>query len=99
MVNAFKTDNSGLPLFDTFNDSDMTSVENYGSIDPRFDHTVGFPGRPFKYRNTVDESGDMIYQTSWARDPGVYGVYSNMKEQQAPDCSCWKKKDRLLQLR
>lgn len=91
MVNAFKTDDSGLPLFDTFNDSDMTSVENYGSIDPRFDHTVGFPGRPFKYRNTVDESGDMIYETSWARDPGVYGVYSNMKEQQAPDCSCWKK--------
>lgn len=91
MVNAFKTDNNGLPLLDTFNQSDMTDVETFGSIDPRFDHTVGFPGRPFKYRNTIEEEGDFIYQTSWARDPGVYGFYSNMKEQQAPDCSCWMK--------
>lgn len=91
MVNAFKTDNQGLPLLDTFNDSDMTDPDSQGSVDPRFDHTVGFPGRPFKYRNMVEEPGDMIYSTSWARDPGVYGFYGNMKEQQAPDCPCWHK--------
>ena len=91
MVNAFKTDATGLPLLETFNNEDMTDPDAYGSVDPRFDHTVGFPGRPFKYRNTIVEQGDMIFKTSWARDPGVYGFYGNMKEQQAPDCSCWVK--------
>ncbi|MAO15897.1 RagB/SusD family nutrient uptake outer membrane protein [Flagellimonas oceanensis] len=91
MVNAFKTDENGLPLLDTFNDSDLTDPDAYGSIDPRMDHTVGFPGRPFKYMNTIEEPGDMIYKTSWARDPGVYGFYGNMKEQQSPDCSCFIK--------
>jgi hypothetical protein len=100
MVNAFKTDVSGLPLLDSFNDTDIfTTVNEDGTItpspgltvDPRLDHTVGIPGRPFKYRNTVDVAGDMVYNFSWARDPGVYGYFGNMKEQQAPDCSCYVK--------
>lgn len=91
MVNAFKTSTDGLPLLESFNDSDLTDPDTYGSIDPRFDHTVGFPGRPYKYRNQVADPGDMIYKSTWARDPGVYGFYGNMKEQQAPDCSCWFK--------
>tara|TARA_R110000751_G_scaffold158199_1_gene263784 strand:- start:1611 stop:3353 length:1743 start_codon:yes stop_codon:yes gene_type:complete len=100
MVNSFKTDAAGLPLLDTFNDTDIfTNVDANGttppdsglSVDPRIDHTVGIPGRPFKYRNTVSESGDMVYNFSWARDPGVYGYFGNMKEQQAPDCSCYVK--------
>ena len=100
MVNSFKTDAAGLPLLDTFNDTDIfTNVDANGttppdsglSVDPRIDHTVGIPGRPFKYRNTVSDSGDMVYNFSWARDPGVYGYFGNMKEQQAPDCSCYVK--------
>ncbi|GGK12209.1 glycan metabolism protein RagB [Yeosuana aromativorans] len=100
MVNAFKTDANGLPLLDTFNNSDIFNViDGNGeaplasgvTLDPRIDHTVGIPGRPFKYRNTVNSSGDMIYNFSWARDPGVYGYFGNMKEQQAPDCSCYVK--------
>ncbi|WP_246131395.1 RagB/SusD family nutrient uptake outer membrane protein [Aquimarina intermedia] len=100
MVNAFKTDADGLPLLDTFNDvSIFDTVDGNGqtslaagiTLDPRIDHTVGVPGRPFKYRNTVNETGDMIYNFSWARDPGVYGYFGNMKEQQAPDCSCYVK--------
>lgn len=100
MVNAFKTDASGLPMFDTFNDSNIfatvdgngeTPLEVGVTLDPRIDHTVGIPGRPFKYRNTVNETGDMIYNFSWARDPGVYGYFGNMKEQQAPDCGCYVK--------
>ena len=100
MVNSFKTDNDGLPLLDTFNDIDIftnlsedgTALPDVGlSVDPRIDHTVGIPGRPFKYRNTVNDSGDMVYNFSWARDPGVYGYFGNMKEQQAPDCSCYVK--------
>jgi hypothetical protein len=100
MVNAFKTDVNGLPLLDTFNNSDIFNVVNGNgttslnpgvTLDPRIDHTVGVPGRPFKYRNTVNTSGDMIYNFSWARDPGVYGYFGNMKEQQAPDCGCYVK--------
>ncbi|HDZ06835.1 MULTISPECIES: RagB/SusD family nutrient uptake outer membrane protein [unclassified Maribacter] len=100
IVNSFKTDGDGLPLLDTFNEADIfTNLSENGttppdaglSVDPRIDHTVGIPGRPFKYRNTVNDSGDMVYNFSWARDPGVYGYFGNMKEQQAPDCSCYVK--------
>ncbi|AWW32307.1 RagB/SusD family nutrient uptake outer membrane protein [Echinicola strongylocentroti] len=100
MVNAFQTDDNGLPMLDSFNETDIfTTVLPDGTtppsegmtVDPRLDHTVGIPGRPFKYRNTVNKSGDMVYNFSWARDPGVYGYFGNMKEQQAPDCSCYKK--------
>jgi len=100
MVNSFRTDANGLPLLDSFNQSDIlnnvqadgtVAVSSGLTVDPRLDHTVGIPGRPFKYRNTVNEQGDMIYKFSWARDPGVYGFFGNMKEQQAPDCSCYIK--------
>lgn len=99
MVNAFRTDANGLPLLDTFNNSDIFNTITNGdaplaagvTLDPRIDHTVGVPGRPFKYKNTLKTSGDMIYKLSWARDPGVYGYFGNMKEQQSPDCSCYVK--------
>jgi hypothetical protein len=99
MVNAFKTDENGLPLLDTFNNSDVfNAISNVSApltagvtLDPRIDHTVGVPGRPFKYKNTLKDSGDMVYNFSWARDPGVYGYFGNMKEQQSPDCSCYVK--------
>lgn len=87
MVNAFKTAENGLPMFDTFNDEDMIAPEDFqtNGVDPRLDHTVGVPGHPFKY------NPDFPYQASWARDPGVYGFFGNMKEQQLPDCSCFLK--------
>ena len=100
MVNAFKTDAAGLPLLDTFNDADIFKVIDVSgnaplttgvTLDPRIDHTVGIPGRPFKYKNTLKTAGDMVYKFSWARDPGVYGFFGNMKEQQSPDCSCYVK--------
>ena len=99
MVNAFRTDANGLPLLDTFNNSDIFNTITNGvaplaagvTLDPRIDHTVGVPGRPFKYKNTLKSTGDMIYNFSWARDPGVYGYFGNMKEQQSPDCSCYVK--------
>jgi len=100
MANAFRTDEDGLPYLDTFNDvsiftedaGDGTTPPAPGlTVDPRIDHTMAIPGRPFKYRNTVNNSGDMIANISWARVPGVYGYMYNMKEQQAPDCSCYYK--------
>jgi len=99
MVNAFKTDANGLPMFDTFNNSDMVQEADFktNGVDPRLDHTVGVPGHPFKYRPGTITAADgkaysMVYQVSWARIPGVYGFFSNMKEQQAPDCACYFKK-------
>lgn len=57
LVNAFKTDASGLPLLDNFNDSDVTNDQGIestapftpytGTVDPRLDWTVGRRGIPF----------------------------------------------------
>ncbi|MFA9391590.1 MAG: RagB/SusD family nutrient uptake outer membrane protein [Prolixibacteraceae bacterium] len=84
MVNAFGTDENGLPKFDTFNDVilDETNITPNGvSVDPRIDHAVAIDGHPFKYRNEPD----YIYSNSWVRDPGVYGFFHSMKEAQPAD--------------
>ncbi|WP_019988228.1 RagB/SusD family nutrient uptake outer membrane protein [Rudanella lutea] len=57
LVNAFKTDASGLPLIDTFNDNDVKSDQGIEStapftpetrtLDPRLDWTVGRRGVPY----------------------------------------------------
>ncbi|MDH4057973.1 MAG: RagB/SusD family nutrient uptake outer membrane protein [Cyclobacteriaceae bacterium] len=88
MVNAFKTDADGLPLFDTFNDvaideNDITT--NGVTVDPRIDHTVGIAGHPFKYDPNI------LYDHSWERISALYGGFGNMKEQQAATCACFKK--------
>lgn len=80
-VNAFKTDQQGLPLFDSFNDFnyDMT----LDAVDPRLDHTVAMEGKPFKYDENLIHGGD-----SWARAPGIYGNFTAMKDLEHPNCSC-----------
>lgn len=90
MVNAFATDASGLPKFETFNDVELSAADitpDGVTVDPRIDHTVGIDGHPYKYRN----EDAYIFSNSWVRDPGVYGYFQSMKEQQAADCSCYKK--------
>jgi tetratricopeptide (TPR) repeat protein len=90
MVNAFGTGSDGLPKYDTFNDVELSAEDittDGVTVDPRIDHTVGMNGHPYKYRN--DEA--YIFSNSWVRDPGVYGFFHTMKEQQAADCSCYKK--------
>ena len=57
LVNAFKTGADGLPLIDTFNDSDVKSDQGVdataaftpytGTVDPRLDWTVGRRAVPF----------------------------------------------------
>jgi hypothetical protein len=57
LVNAFKTGADGLPLLETFNNSDVKSDQNIeatqpytpdeGPLDPRLDWTVGRRGIPF----------------------------------------------------
>lgn len=81
-VNAFKTDAAGLPLFDTFNNSNY--VMGTDRVDPRLDHTVAMQGQPFKY-----DTGLMIDNANaWARAPGTYGNFISMKELEHPDCEC-----------
>lgn len=81
LVNSFKTDSSGLPMFDTFNDTQMKDSADFmiNGVDPRLDHTVGIPGHPYKYESTF------VYSASWARTPTIYGPYSTMKEMLRPD--------------
>lgn len=90
LVNAFATDANGLPKFNTFNDVELSAADitpTGVTVDPRIDHSVGIDGHPYKYRN----EDAYIFSNSWVRDPGVYGYFQSMKEQQAADCSCYKK--------
>jgi hypothetical protein len=83
LVNAHTTDVNGLPNFDSFNNSiaDLTKV----TVDPRLDHTVGIDGHPYKYDNTKP------FSNSWVRDPGVYGNFHTMRNQQLATSSSYFK--------
>ncbi|SDP28242.1 Starch-binding associating with outer membrane [Mucilaginibacter sp. OK268] len=83
LVNAHTTDANGLPNFDSFNSSiaDLTKV----TVDPRLDHTVGIDGHPYKYDNTK------LFSNSWVRDPGVYGNFHTMRNQQLATSSSYFK--------
>lgn len=85
MVNAFRTDDKGLPLFDTFNSQDLKTADDLlkNNIDPRLNHTVAVPGAPYKY------NPEFIFETSWTRDPDTYGSFMSMKETVLPDCPCF----------
>jgi hypothetical protein len=87
LVNAFKTDANGLPMFDTYNNADLTVPSDFqtNTVDPRLDHTVGLPTHPFKYDLTF------VYDNSWARTPAIYGYYSTMKECQLPSSPSFKR--------
>jgi len=88
LVNAFRTDANGLPMFDDFNDvvlEDADLTPTGVTVDPRIDHTVGLQGHPFKYQPGV------LYDHSWERAGSIYGHFGNMKEEQAATCPCFKK--------
>ncbi|MES2647611.1 MAG: RagB/SusD family nutrient uptake outer membrane protein [Bacteroidota bacterium] len=74
LVNAHTTNANGLPNFSTFNNS--IADLNSATVDPRLDHTVGIDGHPYKYDNTKP------FSNSWVRDPGVYGNFHSMRNQQ-----------------
>ncbi len=80
-VNAFKTDQEGLPQFDSYNDANYRVETDY--IDPRLDHTVAMEGKPFKYDENYIHGGD-----SWARAPAIYGNFNAIKDMENPECDC-----------
>ena len=81
LVNAFRTDNSGLPLIDSFNqkDYDMTT----DNADPRLFLTVGLTGLPYMFNPNY-----MMDRTSnWSRSGGLYGYYVTLKQNVDPALS------------
>ena len=82
LVNAFKTDATGLPLLDTFNASDVTSDQGIesdkpftpyaGPVDPRLDWTVGRRG--IQYLDWGVHAGK-----TYVRDQTYGGPYSPKK--------------------
>lgn len=79
LVNAFKTDNNGLPYIDTFNNSDYDKTVDYA--DPRLFLTVGMPGLPYEFNKKfmMDES------SVWSRSNGLYGYYVSLKQNVDPE--------------
>lgn len=85
MVNAFQTDENGLPRFDTFNAHSIETADDVleTNVDPRLMHTVAIPGAPYKY------DPGFIFEVSWTREPSTYGNFMSMKETVLPDCPCF----------
>ena len=80
LVNAFRTDSEGHPLFDTFNDSDYDLEQE--TADPRLFLTVGMPGLPYEF----NENYIMDRSSTWSRSNGLYGYYVALKQNVDPDC-------------
>ncbi|GGF25491.1 RagB/SusD family nutrient uptake outer membrane protein [Echinicola rosea] len=81
MVNAFRVGADGLPLFDTYDEAELTDYDAYfdgNTWDPRLGHTVGIPGFPWKYQS-------VRYDSAGSRDPGIYGYFHSMKENVTTD--------------
>ncbi len=79
LVNAFKTDDNGLPLLDTFNNSDFDAERDYA--DPRLFLTVGIPGLPYEFNPTYI----MDRSATWSRSNGLYGYYVSLKHNVDPE--------------
>ncbi|WP_081212285.1 RagB/SusD family nutrient uptake outer membrane protein [Salegentibacter sediminis] len=80
LVNAFKVSEEGIPLFSSYNDTnvDFNNLDNY-DVDPRLYHTVAIPGLPWKYDN------EDIYREDWVRSPSTYGYTASLKENVTAD--------------
>lgn len=82
LVNAYQTDENGLPLLDTWNDTPVKSDAGIGSdepfephqgnLDPRLDHTVGRRGIPYK-------DWGIHPGRDWIRDQTYGGPFSPKK--------------------
>ncbi len=79
LVNAFKVDDNGLPMFNDYekehNIYPLNGVVQTQKWDPRLFHTVGLPTYPYKY-----ESEYMLDKDKNARCPSSYGYFTSLKE-------------------
>ena len=77
LVNAFRTDGSGLPLLDTFNDKEWDKSQN---ADPRLFLTIGMPDFPYMFNKDFP----MDKTSTWSRSNGTYGYYVSLKQNVDP---------------
>lgn len=79
LVNAFKVDENGFPMFKDYekehNIYPLNGVVQDQKWDPRLFHTVGLPTYPYKY-----ESAYTLDKDKNARCPSSYGYYTSLKE-------------------
>ncbi len=96
LANAFKTDADGLPIFDGFNDPSSPQILEQPSLiannmDPRIAHTFGVPGNgPFERGTTFKYDPNRPFTKAYARVPGIYGHFLGMKDQELPECPCFR---------
>lgn len=77
LVNAFRTDDNGLPYLDGAPDNrNVDSADFDGYVDPRLDFTVGRIGMPWRSHQ---------YNEKWCRNLELYGQYSGKKPYPAPE--------------
>lgn len=79
LVNAFITDENGLPLLDNFNSKDYVMTSDYA--DPRLFLTVGMPGTPYMFNKNYIMDKSAI----WSRSNGLYGYNVSLKHNVDPD--------------
>lgn len=90
LINAYQTDENGLPLFDTYSQHDYDVIEFdeegnavntqvEGTVDPRLDFVVGRPNITWK---TYTETPCL---TTWVRTPGDYGYHCTKRFYVSPE--------------
>ena len=78
LVNAFHTDDSGLPV-ENFNQKDFNAATD--NADPRLWLTIGIPGFPYMFNANY-----MMAKTqTWSRSNGLYGYNVTLKHNVDPD--------------
>ena len=80
LVNAYRTNSDGLPLFDAPASTADYEVGSAQTVDPRLFVTVGVPGTPYMFNPNF-----MISKTNtWSRSGGMYGYYVSLKQNVDP---------------
>lgn len=90
LVNAYQTDANGLPLLDTFNDTDydvvtanpsggVTISNRDANVDPRLDFTIGRVDIRWKTWDVATMT------TGWVREPATYGYHVSKRFVVSPE--------------
>ena len=89
LFDSYNNDDYGAYLFndDGVFDASLIDEGNPGyfnsySWDPRFSHTIGVPGHPWKY------DPELIFESRGIRNGAEYGYFKSVKELPHPDCDC-----------
>ena len=77
LVNAYKTDLDGHPLFESANTTNY-EVGSTQTVDPRLFITVGMPGTQFMFN--ADAKFKIEANRAWSRSNGGYGYFISLKQ-------------------